>query len=74
MHIDWGAAATILVCVAGFYWDSRRKHNANLATWSRFLFLIGEQPLHSHREKSGALTADGVVFPRATVTNGNAQR
>lgn len=73
MHIDWGAAATIVVFVLALYVDSVRKHSANLKAWNRLIIQLEDRPLHCHTEQSGPLTVSG-IWPNKGKAASNAER
>jgi len=54
---DHGFSAVTFLTVLGWGW----RLNANL---SKFYFTMTEHPLHSHDEKSGNLTYNGLRYPR----------
>lgn len=69
MHVDWGAAATIIAVVLGAMWSNRRdtkkRHMENLKRFDAMSDELSEYPPHEHMEMKGTLSVEGVRMRRA---------
>lgn len=72
MHVDWGAAATIIATVVGsvlvMWWsnkkDMKKRHMENLKRFDDLCSELNDYPPHEHMETSGPLAIEGVRMRR----------